>query len=437
MAITKTKASNKPKQVSTKKKIVLFVGPVPLKAIQKWKESEPHTWLFYNLQSTKQKKVKIEEARKVFDKVIQCSFSSDDSITRALLPFRDQIAAITSRSEAKMWYFKRTIPHVPYVKAPTESSLLWATDKIEMRKRLSAYDSTITPKFMVVRDTSEGVVNEIEKKLTYPVMVKPTGLVSSILVTNCYHRDELEAALEAVYKKAGIFHKIYKEFYHEDTPQVLVEELMDGEMYSIDGVVNGKGRVTCYPPVHVKTGKQIGFDDYFGYQRLLPSLLNEKSIHRAEDATKKAVHAIGLRYTPFHIELLKTEDGWKIIELGPRIGGYRQAMYKMSYNIDCTTNDIRTRMMKKPEVPKRVKGHTAVLNIFSRKEGRISQIKGIIKLSTISSIVSIQQTKKVGDIVKFAKNGGKSVINITMFNVDRSELLADIRRIENSLSIEV
>ena len=51
--------------------------------------------------------------------------------------------------------------------------------------------------------------------------------------------------------------------------------------------------------------------------------------------------------------------------------------------------------------------------------------------------------ESVSDIIKkaeksiFAKHGGKSVVNITLFNAEGSVLLADIRRIEKTLKIEM
>ncbi len=435
--MTQKKSPTKVSKKQNKKKIVLFVGPAPAGAIKEWREQEKPKYLLYNLQSKTQKKAVLEKAEEVFDKVVTCSFSNDDSITQALAPFRSDIIATTSRSEPKMWYFKRTIPHLPYIKTPTESSLLWATDKIEMRKRMQRYDTSITPKFAVVKDAEEKTIKMIEKKVGYPLMVKPSGLSSSLLITNCYHRDELETALAAVFKQANIFHRLYKEFYKEDTPQVLVEELMEGDIYSVDGVVNGKGKCYTYPSVHVKTGKQIGFDDYFGYQQITPTLLKQKSFDGLEAMTRKGVHSLGLRYTHFHAEFIRSEDGWKIIEIAPRIGGFRQVLYKLSYGIDCTTNDIRIRMGKAPKMLKTAKGYTAALKIFAKKEGVIKSIKGVIKINDIGSIFSIKQNKSVGDRVKFAKSGGKSVFTIMLHNKDRSELLADIRRLEQMLEIVV
>ncbi len=430
------KSATKKIKKPTKKEIVLFVGPVPVRSIKEWREKENPKYLLYNLQS-KQEKYKIEESRKVFDEVLQCTFSSDESISEALAPYRDNIVAITSRSEAKMWYLKRTIPHLPYIKTPTEKSLLWSTDKIQMRKRMLAYDSSITPKFKIVKDAENKTIETIEKKIGYPLMVKPSGLSQSMLVTNCYHREELEEALKSVFKQANIFHKMYKEFYKNETPQVLVEELMEGEMYSVDGVVNGKGKCYIYPAVHIKTGKQIGFDDYFGYQQITPTTLKEKSVGNLEIITRKSVHSLGLRYTHFHAEFIRSEDGWKIIEIAPRIGGFRQSLYKASFGIDCTANDIRIRVGLEPKMIQSKRGYTAALKIFAEKEGTIKSIKGIKKIEVISSIKNISQRKKVGSKVKFAKNGGKSVFNIILHNKDRSELLADIRRIEQLLKIVI
>ncbi len=431
-----TKTSNNKKSV-TNKKIVLFVGPAPISFLREWKEQTNPKYLIYNLQSKRQKKALIQKAQEVFDNVITCSFSSDDSINKALLEFRDSIVAVTSRSEEKMWYLKRTIPHLPYIKTPTEKSLLWTTDKIEMRKRMKSFDQSITPRFEIIKDANKDTIKKIEKNIGYPLMVKPSGLAQSMLVTNCYHREELESALASVFKQANIFHKLYKEFYKEDTPQVLVEELMEGEMYSVDGVVNGKGKCYIYPPVHIKTGKQIGFDDYFGYQQITPTLLNTKSIEQLEIVARKVVHSVGLRYSHFHTEFIRSEDGWRVIEIAPRIGGFRQSLYKNSYDIDCTANDIRIRMGLLPKIQKSVKGYTATLKIFASKEGIIKSIKGIKKIKNISSIINIKQNKVIGDRVKFAKNGGKSIFNIDLHNKDRSELLADIRRIEQTLNILV
>lgn len=190
-------------------------------------------------------------------------------------------------------------------------------------------------------------------------------------------------------------------------------------------------------PVYVKTGDKAGYDDMFGYVQMTPTRLKKESIESAQSVVSQAVKSLGLRSTSFHAELLKTEDGWKMIEIGPRVGGFRHDLYKLAYGIDYTKNDIAVRIPEKPVIPKKNLGYSAAMKIFAKKEGKIQAIKGLKKIQELESISSITQNKKKGEQAKFAKNGGLSVFNIILFNEERSVLLADIRRIEKTLVIEI
>ena len=424
---------------TTEKDIILMIGPAP-KTYRNWVKKQKaagDTRRYYNLQSKKQKKEVIKKCKEDLDLVLQCLFSSPDSIRKAIKSFEKEILAVTCRSEAKMWYFTNAIPHLPYVKTPTAESLRWSVDKISMRRRFKTYDTSITPKFVVLKDDKKSTIEKIEKMVGYPCVVKPSGLAQSLLVTTCYHREELEKTLHKVFKKVGILNRVYKESQDSNRPTVLVEEYMEGDMYSIDGLVGSRGKKYFFPPVYVKTGDKAGFDDMFGYMQITPTKLKKESIQGAEHVVSQAIKALGLRSTSFHAELLKTEDGWKMIEIGPRVGGFRDDLYRLSVDIDYTHNDIAIRIPEKPIIPRKCLGHSAAMKIFAKKEGKIKSIKGLKKVQELESIESIKQNKKKGDTAKFAKNGGLSVFNIILFNEDRAGLLADIRRIEKNLIIEV
>ena len=265
-------------------------------------------------------------------------------------------------------------------------------------------------------------------------MVKPSGLAASRLVGICYHKEELATFLKKVFK--GI-DAAYKEDGGKWSPKVLVEEFMEGQQYSIDVYVTDAGKMTFCPMVSVKTGKSIGFDDFFGYLQMTPTLLNDESIAEAENVAEQAIRALGLRSTSVHIELLKTERGWKVIELGPRVGGFRHMLYEFAYDFNHTANDILTRLPKKTHVKKKGKGYAAAMKFFAKKEGKLTKLAGIKKIQDLKSLKKLYINKKVGDSCKFAKHGGSSVFNVILFHKDRSELLADIRRIEQTVDIQV
>lgn len=365
-------------------------------------------------------------------KVIECDFSSILKIQKALLPYKKRLIGVTCRAERNIPLFKKAIPHVPRLNTPTESSLDWTTDKIRMRQLLRGYDKNIAPKFLVVHDSSEETMRRIERVVGYPLMIKPSGLAASLLVSLCYHPEELEVTLKNTIRKIN---KIYKAKKGRGEPQILVEEFMEGTMYSIDSYVNRRGVVYHTPLVHVKTGRTAGYEDFFGYIRMTPVLLRPYKVEAAEEAAEKAIDALNLRNVTCHIELMKTEEGWKIIELGPRIGGFRHEMYELSYGIDHSLNDMLIRMPRKPILPKRIKGYSAVMQFYAREKGYLTSLSGINKVRKLESFSRIEVKKKIGDMCNYARNGDDPVFDIVLFNPDRSRLLADIRRLEQAINI--
>lgn len=363
---------------------------------------------------------------------LSCDFSDPIKIQKTLLPYQSELLGVTCRGEINIDSFSKLVPNVPYLKTPTSESLDWSIQKTMMRKRFNAYDRKITPKFYIVKELSKDTMQAIKDKVGFPLVVKPSGLASSLLISPCYYEEELEKTLKEAFKKIK---KIYKENDRKKEPQLLVEQFMEGEMFSIDGYVTSKGKVYFCPLVKVKTGKQIGFDDFFGYQRTIPARVEKQSSEKAQEVARKGVHALGLRCVSVHIELMRMEEGWKVIEIGPRVGGYRHLMYQLSYGINHAVNDILIRISQKPIIPKKVKGHTAVFLLYAKKEGKLQAIKGIKKVQELESFYDLKINRKIGEPCKFAKNGGKFVCNLTLYNKERSKLLADIRRMEKTLKI--
>lgn len=363
---------------------------------------------------------------------IACDFSSDKTIRDAILPIEQELLAITCRWEGMMGKFKALIPHVPYLRTPTETSITWSTDKLEMRRALRQYDKSISPKYTLVTGYGHKDLEKIKKNIGFPLVVKPTGLAQSLLVSICFHQEELEKSLKRTFKAVA---KVYKERGSDEKPRILVEQFIEGTMYSIDAYINSRGSISFCPFFHVKTGRDIGFDDFFGYRQMCPTTLSKESIKEGQLVAIKAIRALGLRNTSAHIELIRSDAGWKVVELGARLGGFRHDIYNLTFGIDHALNDVLTRLPDKPIIPGRCKGFAAVMKFFPKKEGVLVSLKGIKKAQLLASFHSITINKKIGDKCEYAKNGGLSVFNIILFNKNRSDFLADVRRLEQVIEI--
>lgn len=425
-------------KTQVKKNIILFVGkilPSMLEDIRKWEKEERKKFRIAFLHDNKQKFAKdtLKTIEQV-DIVIACDSFSPTSIQSAVKPYQEELMAITCRGEDQIPMFSRIAPNVPYLKAPTSESLEWASDKLWMRRRLNTYNKKLIPAYMIIKNATKSSMQRLEQKIGFPMIVKPSGLAASRLVSVCYHHEELEKTLKRIFRNLK---SVHRQNGYSTEAKVLVEQYLEGDMYSTDVYVGTRGKTYFCPFVQVKTGRDIGFDDFFGYQQMTPSNLNPTSIKAAEKVATDAVHALGLRNVTAHVEVMKTEGGWKIIEVGARVGGFRNFLYEHSYGMNHTANDIRIRIPEKPLIKKRTRGYSAGMKFFAPKEGKITKLSGIKKAQELKSCKKMFINKKIGDMCRFAKHGGSSVFNIILFNRSRANLLADIRRLEQMIDIEV
>lgn len=418
-----------------KKDIIAYVATLPpgtVESIRQYEKATKQTYRIMLIVDSKSRKS--PEKYDDLDLFVKVDLSQPAKIAEALLPYQDELAVVTCRSESNMKKFAAIIPHVPYLRTPSSESILWATDKHEMRKRMALYDKKNTPKFALVKNNSKAERARVIERVGFPMVVKPANLAQSLLISICYHEEELEKTLRTVFRKIK---KAYGDNGRSETPKIIAEEYMDGDMYSVDAYVNSWGKIYFCPMVKVVTGRDIGHDDFYNYMHFTPTDLKKASVEKAEEVAANGIHALGLRNTTAHVEMLRVDDDWKLIEIGPRVGGFRHTLHELSCDIDHSLNDILVRLPKKPVIPKKCKGYAAALKWFPKKEGKITKLKGIKKIQELSSFHAITVAKKVGDRCYYAKNGGKAVFTVLLYNKERSKLLADIRRMEQSIDIQI
>src|SRR5690606_2687046 len=124
--------------------------------------------------------------------------------------------------------------------------------------------------------------------------------------------------------------------------------------------------------------------------------------------------------TTVHVELMRIDNDWKIIEIGARIGGLRPKLHRMSCGINHGMNDVLVRMGKQPIVPRRCKKFAAAIKYYAKEEGEIKSILGLKKIEKLSSFHSIEMRKKRGDQSIFAKNGGGAIFVLYLVNDSRA-----------------
>lgn len=369
-----------------------------------------------------------------FFKEIFCNFDDHDEVQRVLKPYVDRLLAVTCRFESAVEPLRQIIPFIPYVHTTSETSLIWATEKSQMRDRLKNYDENLVPRYQYVQKSDMDKLDELLGDFKFPVIVKPSGLSASLLVSSCKTLQEVKNALAEVF---SVIDDVYKMKLRKIKPRVLVEEMMVGDMYSTDAYVSPDGKIYCLPLVKCVTAHMMGKTGFYCYRCDTPVDLSEAEAEKAFDAARAAIKALNVSATTTHIELFQTKDGWKIIELGARLGGYREDMYREAFGIEHYYNDLAVRMGGEPIMPKESIRYSMNFNMYPDEEGTITSIEGIEEAQKLESVIYLNAHAKPGDKALFANNGGQLVVDGVLSNKDKAELDKDLARIEKLVQIKV
>lgn len=367
--------------------------------------------------------------------VIDCDFENDEDIKEALQPYVDNIVGVICRGDKHIQYLRKVVPFLPKeVLAATPNALKAATDKRLMRETFIKKYPEITPKFIEVHGSSKAVIDQIELKLGYPVIIKPANLFSSLLIHSCSNRAELEAGLEETFAQLD---GVYSREDINGTPSILVEEFLEGDFYSTDVFVLQGGNLFYTPLVGYIPAKQLGIDDFFLYKRFIPTDLSLQDIDAAFMVTGKALEAVALEYSAAHVELIKTAKGWKIIELGPRLGRFRNIMYKRAYGIDLSLNDLKIHLGFEPEIKDRLIKFCAAYSIYPLREGKLKSIKNLEYLADNEAVAYMNVNAKPGQYCYFAKNGGHALAEFIVTTSDKAQYQKMTGYIENNIYAEI
>jgi biotin carboxylase len=350
-----------------------------------------------------------------FDRIVPADFSSNTSIIESLRDIELHAVGLICTFENYI-VAKSLIAEHLNLPALSVVSALKSTDKYLMRQAFMEYDATITPKFALVSNKQELLA--AANAMQFPLILKPTNLVKSLLVLKCNNLEELKNNF--AYAKKNIAYMYKKYLIHGRKPQLILEEFIQGKMCSIAAFVDDQGNPHfCEGIVGLTTAQECGIDDNYIFERLLPITFEDIFRTRLLDVATKGIKSLEMRSVPAHVELMYDDNHIKLIEIGARTGGYRPRMYDMSYGIDLISQEIKLATGKFPELEGAFQSFTAVWEIFAENEGRFKELTGLIN-KQLFTYFRVQC--KVDEPTGPAKNGYKAAAVIIANTKDEATL---------------
>lgn len=229
----------------------------------------------------------------------------------------------------------------------------------------------------------------IVHKVSYPCIVKPTDNSGSRGVTLAHTPEELLTAIvySANNGRGG---------------KVIVQEYMQGPEVSVEIIVH-KGtphvlqvtdKITSGAPHFVETG------------HTQPSRLASEDLEAICDLACRAIHSVGLTDGPAHVEIILTENGPKMVEMGARMGGgcITTHLVPLSTGIDMIKATIDCALGIEPDiVPKHEKG--SAIRFFLPTPGVIQSIQNIDVAQNAAGVKELTFTKTIGDTTAHLTSG--------------------------------
>lgn len=271
-----------------------------------------------------------------------------------------------------------------------EETAVKATDKAEMRKALALAGVPI-PQFFKVRSKEEYAA--AVQRFTSPFVVKPadsSGSRGIYLIKDLKNRDEIDAAFAYSYR-------------YSRSGTVVVEEYMVGPEVSVETLTVGG---VCHV-IQITDKLTTGAPHFVEMGHTQPTGLDKQTAQKIAEVAKAANKAIGIQNGPSHTEIIVTDEGPKVVELGARLGGdnITTHLVPLSTGVNMVESCIRIALGEEPDItPKQQKG--SAIRYFPQRSGVIRSVEGITDAQKLEGVCQISIVHGAGATVTEINNSG-------------------------------
>ena len=266
----------------------------------------------------------------------------------------------------------------------SEETALKATNKAVMREALQKGNVPI-PKFFKV--TNEKEYREAVSNFAAPFIVKPadnSGSRGIYLVSNIEDAESISVA----YSYSHSFSR---------NGDLVVEEYLIGPEVSVETLtVNGECNV-----IQITDKITTGAPHFVEMGHTQPSQLPENTKQKVAQLAKLANRAIGIINGPSHTEIIVTNEGPKIVELGARLGGdcITTHLVPLSTGVDMVECCIKIALGETPDISPTLNKVSAI-RYFTQNRGTIKKVNGIEKVKQLNGVKQISMVHAIGETVE-------------------------------------
>ncbi|MGN9759915.1 ATP-grasp domain-containing protein [Streptomyces sp. SD31] len=251
-------------------------------------------------------------AASLADQVVEVDDLSDvDAVRQAMqsadVPHFDAVLTVVQFCVTSAAHLARACG----VRGPSPTAVEAAKDKSRCRQILDEHAIPNLRHFVV---TSRGEALEAADALGYPVVIKPVSGTGKLVTTMARGERDITLHFAEVAARRDALESALTDDIGEN---FIVEEVAVGPLYSVEVATDGRSTV---PLAAIR--RKVGRDNpLLELGSTMPTGLPGPEEDELGAYCVRVCQALGLDLGIFHVEAIHTVEGFRLIEVNPRIGG--------------------------------------------------------------------------------------------------------------------
>ncbi|WP_193767060.1 ATP-grasp domain-containing protein [Lysinibacillus parviboronicapiens] len=249
-------------------------------------------------------------------------------------------------------------------------------DKEKTRNFLK--DQPYSPEFFLIKPHES-----LTKKMLYPLIVKSPKSTGS--------KDVLLAADESQLDK-------HLRFLQSKNPgeTMMIEEYIEGPQYLVEAFVyKRQAHIIGIIEQEITQGKRFIITGY-GVLAEVPNDIQTG----IEEVLHSIVKAFNIENGTLHLELRLTKNGWKLIEINPRIsGGAMNNMLLAAFGFSLVEETLKLFLGEHPNVKPRYKKFIFTKYVIIDSRGILERVIGKTRATNATNVVEVYVKPKKGTIL--------------------------------------
>lgn len=341
---------------------------------------------------------------------------------------RHRVVAVINRREKRVHEYGHLASALglPGI-TPGQAEIL--RDKLLLREEIARYWPDLNPRFAVADLGSPDPPD-----VPLPFLLKPRNLFKSQLITLCQAAEDWDLAREEI---SRLREPTERRHGVRLMGGVLAEGYVTGAEASLDVMVCPDGEVMFTPAVTLLPARHWHMADFHVAVRRLPSTLSPEEEALARQAVLRLVSGLGLRCTPLHVDLVVAHGRVFILDVGPRVGGYRSEMMGLGFGAPLDPLALELALGHRPEWRPRWEKGVAVVELFPQDQGRLTGISGLDRVRRLRSFHRLRQRTAIGEEVGWARCGYRCPLFVILAHQDPEVVSEEVELLPGLIEFQV